>query len=93
MKGKDSMDQKNFVKSLIAYNKTAFEQVLSASSMAQAQMEKVVEMMLLQGHVPEEGKKMIRDWLDSMQKGRKDIQDTMENSFRQLETYLLSLIP
>ncbi|MDL2286457.1 hypothetical protein LJC24_03370 [Desulfococcaceae bacterium OttesenSCG-928-F15] len=87
------MDQKSFVKSLIAYNKTAFEQVLSASGMAQAQMEKVVEMMLLQGNVPEEGKKMVRDWLDNMQKGRKDIQETMDNSFRQLETYLLSLIP
>lgn len=87
------MDQKSFVKSLIAYNKTAFEQVLSASSMAQAQMDKVVEMMLLQGSVPEEGKKMVRDWLDNLQKGRKDIQETMDNSFKQLETYLLSLIP
>ncbi|MDY0162989.1 hypothetical protein [Desulfobotulus sp.] len=87
------MDQKTFVKSLLGYNKTAFDQFLSASNMAQEQMEKLAEILFLQESTPEESRKMVEDWLGNLRQGRKDIQESLENSFRQLETYMLSLIP
>lgn len=87
------MDQKEFIKSILAYNKTAFDQFMSTSTMAQEQMEKLAETLFLQESTPEEGKKMIREWLDGIRQGRKDIQESLENSFRQMETYMLSLIP
>ncbi|TYT73603.1 hypothetical protein [Desulfobotulus mexicanus] len=87
------MDQKEFTKSILTYNKAAFDQFIASSTMAQEQMEKLAEMLLQQENTPEEGKKMIGEWLGNVRQARKDIQESLNNSYRQMETYLLSLIP
>ncbi|TWI68932.1 hypothetical protein LZ24_02406 [Desulfobotulus alkaliphilus] len=87
------MDQKEFTKSILNYNKAAFDQFITSSTMAQEQMEKLAEMLLLQENTPEEGKKMINEWLENVRQARKDIQESLNNSYRQMETYILSLIP
>ncbi|MCW7755195.1 hypothetical protein OOT00_14500 [Desulfobotulus sp. H1] len=87
------MDQKEFAKSILSYNKAAFDQFLASTTMAQGQMEKFAEMLLVQDSTPEDGKKMIQEWLNNIRQTRSDIHESMTNSYRQMETYFLSLIP
>ena len=64
------MDQKTIAKQMLQFNKTAFDNSFNALNMVYEQNNKMITTFLDQAvWMPAEGKKAIRDWLASYEKG------------------------
>jgi hypothetical protein len=58
------MDSKNLMKEMVDFNKMAFDNLFNAMNILQDQMEKIVSMYPEKAPwFPEEGKKLITDWV------------------------------
>lgn len=87
------MEQKELIKMMMDFNKTSFDQVCDSVFMMQEQAESFSEAMLMQDHTPEEVKLTLSEWFGALRQSRKDFRESVDTSFRQLETYFLSLAP
>ncbi|MBN2283024.1 MAG: hypothetical protein JXO48_03955 [Deltaproteobacteria bacterium] len=84
------MDQKELFKQMITFNKTTFDNSFNAMVMLQDQAEKMVNSLLEQATwMPEEGKKAISEWAASYKKGREAFKQTVDESFKKVEEFLL----
>lgn len=85
------MEQKEILKQMIAFNKTAFDNSFNAMVMLQEQTETMVNTFLLQTKwLPDEGKKVINDWLKAYRKGREDFKKLVDQSFKSVEDFFAS---
>ena len=85
------MEQKEILKQMIAFNKTAFDNSFNAMVMLQEQTERMVNTFLLQTTwLPDEGKKVINDWVKAYKKGREDFKKLVDQSFKSVEDFLAS---
>jgi hypothetical protein len=83
--GVSQMDQKEIVKQMIQYNKTAFENTFNNLVMLQDQMEKTMDMFLKQAAwLPAEGKKVIEEWVKANKKGRENFKNVVDQSFKKV---------
>ncbi len=68
------MDQKQIFKQMVDFNKGAFNNAFNAMVMVQDQNETLANTMLNQATwMPEEGKKAVREWVETFKKGREDV--------------------
>jgi hypothetical protein len=82
------MDNKQIAKQMIKFNKTAFDNSFSAMTMVYEQNEKMVETFLNQATwMPEEGKKVIGDWLTAYHKGCNDFKKMVDENYAKVEDY------
>ncbi|MCD6224078.1 MAG: hypothetical protein J7K32_00905 [Deltaproteobacteria bacterium] len=82
------MDQSIFVKQFIDFNKATFNNMLSAIDMFQQQSEVMTASLLDQAAwVPDEGKKAIKDWVNSVKKGREDFKKVVDDNFSKVEDF------
>ena len=82
------MDPKQIAKQMIEFNKTAFDNSFSAMSALQDQTEKLVLGSLDKAAwFPEEGKKVISDWIASYKKGREDMKSAADESYKKVALY------
>ncbi len=82
------MNQKALFKQMIDFQKATFDNSFNAMNALQEQGEKMVAMFLDQASwLPAEGKKVIRDWTDSYNKGRIEFKKTVETQFKKVEDY------
>lgn len=82
------MDNKQLAKQMIQFNKTAFENSFSTLTMMYEQNEKMLETFLNQATgLPEEGKKLIRDWMSAYSKGCKDFKKIVDENYAKVEEY------
>jgi hypothetical protein len=87
-RGVIKMDQKEIMKQMIQFNKTAFENTFSSTAILQDQMEKATSMFLEQAAwLPAEGKKVIEEWVKAYQKGRENFKSAVDESFKKVETF------
>jgi polyhydroxyalkanoate synthesis regulator phasin len=82
------MEQLKMAKQLIDFNKATFDNTFNAMVLLQEQTEKMVNTFMAQANfLPEEGKKMLNEWVQAFQKGREDFKKAVDESFGKVEAY------
>ncbi|MBW2558355.1 MAG: hypothetical protein JRD69_05940 [Deltaproteobacteria bacterium] len=82
------MDLKNIMKQTVDFQKATFDNTFNAMTMLQEQAEKMSSMFLDQTTgLPEEGKKVIGEWIDTYKKGREDFKKSVDESFKKVEDF------
>ena len=85
------MDQKQIALQMVQFNKTAFDNSFKAMTMVLEQNEKMVNTMLDQAAwMPEDGKKAIKDWIATYQKGCDDFKKVVDDSYAKVESFFSS---
>jgi hypothetical protein len=82
------MDQKQFVKQMVDFHKTSFDNSFNAMVMLQEQTEKMVSTVLEQATwLPEDGKNVLSQWIGAYKKGRDDFKKAVDENFKKVEDY------
>ena len=82
------MDHKQIFKQMIEFNKTAFDNSFNALMLVQEQNSKMMNSFLGQAvWIPEEGKKVINDWIGAYRKGCEDFKSATDENFKKVEEY------
>jgi polyhydroxyalkanoate synthesis regulator phasin len=82
------MDQKQFFKQMFDFNKAAFDNTFNAMVMLQEQAERMSNTMLEQATwLPEEGRKVIKDWVDAYKQGRENFKKIVDDNFQKVDEY------
>jgi hypothetical protein len=82
------MEQKQIAKEMIDFNKTAFDNSFEAMTVLQDQTEKMVTAFIEQTtFFPEDGKKLITDWINTYKKGRSEFKNSADESFKKVESF------
>jgi hypothetical protein len=85
------MDQKLVFKQIIDFQKGTFDNSFTALERLQEQGETMVNTFLTQaGWLPEEGRKVITDWIDAYKKARTEFKDTVDGNFKKVEEFFES---
>lgn len=83
------MENKQLLKQMIQFNKTAFDNGFGAMKIAQEQGEKMLSAFLDQASwLPEEGRKAIKDWLDAYKKGCDEFKSAMDENYKKVEAFI-----
>jgi polyhydroxyalkanoate synthesis regulator phasin len=86
------MDQNAFVKQMIDFQKSTVDNSFSALKMVQEQTEKMARSLLDQANwLPEEGKKVVDQWVNAYKKGQEDYKKAVDDNFKKVEDYFKSL--
>ncbi len=82
------MDQR-MVKQMIGFQKATFDNTFGTISMLQDQAEKATKIFFESSvwPLPEEGKKVLDEWIQSFKKGRDEFKKTMDGSFKRVEEF------
>ncbi len=82
------MEPKQIAKQMIDFNKTAFDNSFEAMSVIQDQTEKMVSSLMEQtSFFPEEGKKLVSDWIKTYKKGREEFKAAADENFKKVESF------
>lgn len=82
------MDHKQILKQMIDFNKTAFDNSFNALLLVQEQNAKMMSSFMSQAvWIPEEGKKVVSDWVTAYRKGIEDFKATADENFKKVENY------
>ena len=85
------MDPNFMLKQMLDFNKTAYDNSFSAMLTIQEQNEKMVNTFLEQAAwMPEEGKKLIRDWVAAYKKGCEDFKKTADENYKKVDEFFAS---
>ena len=80
------MNQSDFFKQAIEFNRTTFDNAFDATVLLQNQFEQVATSMLDQaGWMPAEGRKAIDNYADAFKSGRTQFKDYVDESFKKAE--------
>jgi polyhydroxyalkanoate synthesis regulator phasin len=83
-----NMDPKQIAKQMVDFNKTAFDNSFEAMSVIQDQAEKMFTAMVEQTALfPEEGKKVVNEWIKTYKKGREDFKSAADENFKKVEAF------
>lgn len=84
------MDNKDMAKQMINFHKATFDNTFNAMVALQEQTEKMVNTFVEQASwMPEEGKKVLNDWVDAYKKGREEFKKTIDENFKKVEKYFV----
>jgi polyhydroxyalkanoate synthesis regulator phasin len=82
------MEPLKMAKQMIDFNKATFDNTFNAMVLLQEQTERMVGTLMEQAtFLPEEGRKMLSEWLQSFKKGREEFKKTVDESFGKVEAY------
>jgi hypothetical protein len=85
------MDSKKISKQMVDFSKTAFDNSFAAMSVIQDQTEKMVNSMMEQtAFFPEEGKKLMTDWIKTCKKGREEFKASADDNFKKVDMFFAS---
>ncbi len=84
------MDQR-VTKQIIYLQKATFDNAFSAMAMLQDQAEKTTNMLLESSPWPvsEEGKRMMKEWVQAFKKGREEFKKALDESFNKMEDFIV----
>lgn len=86
------MDQNAFVKQVIEFQKSSVDNGLNALQAIQEQTENMARSFIEQaGWLPEEGKKVVNQWVDAYKKGQEEYRKVVDDNFKKVEDYLESI--
>ena len=82
------MEPLKMAKQMIDFQKATFDNTFSAMVMLQEQTERMVQTLMGQAtFLPDEGKKMLNEWVQSFKKGREEFKKAVDESFGKVEAY------
>ncbi|HNV57658.1 MAG TPA: hypothetical protein PLZ82_09610 [Smithellaceae bacterium] len=82
------MEPKQIAKQMVDFNKKAFDASFEAMAAMQEQTEKMVSTMMQQSQFfPDEGKKLITDWLKTYKKGREEFKAAADENFKKVDAF------
>lgn len=82
------MDPKQIAKQMIVFNKAAFDNNFRAMQALQEQTERLVNKFWDKSPMfPEEGKKVIYDWMTAYKKGCEDFKSVVDDNFKKVEDF------
>jgi hypothetical protein len=82
------MEPLKMAKQLIDFNKATFDNTFNAMVLLQEQTEKMVNAYMAQAtFLPEEGRKMLHEWVQTFKKGSEDFKKAVDESFAKVEAY------
>jgi hypothetical protein len=85
----DVMENKELVKQMVKLHKTSFDNSFNMLATLQEQMEKMMDSLVLQAPwLPEDGKKVIGNLVETYKKGREDFKKLVDDGYKKVEDYL-----
>ena len=82
------MEPNVMLKQMLDFNKTAYDNSFNAMLTIQEQNAKMVNTFLEQAAwMPEEGKKVIRDWVGAYKKGCEDFKKTANENYKKVDDF------
>ena len=85
------MEPNLLLKQMLEFNKTAFDNSFTAMLTIQEQNAKMVDTFVEQATwMPEEGKKLIRDWVNAYKKGCQDFKKTADENYKKVDEFFAS---
>jgi hypothetical protein len=82
------MEPLKMAKQMIDFQKATFDNTFNAMVLLQEQTERMVQTMMEQAtFIPEEGKKMLGEWVQTYKKGREEFKKAVDDSFSKVEAY------
>jgi hypothetical protein len=82
------MDTGKMAKQMLDFHKATFDNTFNAMVMLQDQTEKMVNAFLDQATwLPEEGKRVIDEWLSAYKKGREDFRSMVDENFKKVDDF------
>ena len=82
------MEPNAMLKQMLDFNKTAFDNSFNAMLTIQEQNAKMVNTFLEQAPwMPDEGKKVIRDWVNAYKKGCEEFKSTADENYNKVEKF------
>jgi polyhydroxyalkanoate synthesis regulator phasin len=82
------MEPMKMARQMIEFNKSTFDNSFNAIVIMQEQTEKMVRSFLDQATwLPEEGKKVLHEWVAAYKKGRDEYKKAVDESFKKVENY------
>ena len=78
-------------KQIIDLQKATFDNAFGAMAMLQDQAERTTNMLLESSlwPVPEEGKRIMREWVQAFKKGREEFKKALDESFNKMEDFIV----
>jgi polyhydroxyalkanoate synthesis regulator phasin len=85
------MDANQMLKQMLEFNKAAFDNSFNAMLTISEQNEKMVNTFLEQATwMPEEGKKLIKEWVETYKKGGQDFKKTADANYKKISDFFES---
>ncbi len=82
------MEPMETMKQTVEFYKTSFNNSFNAMMMLQEQAQKMFDMQLGQlPGLPEEGKKAVKEWIESYNKGCSEFKKVVDESFARVDAY------
>ena len=82
------MEPNVMLKQMLDFNKTAYDNSFNAMLTIQEQNAKMVNTFLEQAAwMPEEGKKVIRNWVDTYKKGCEDFKKAADENYKKVDDF------
>lgn len=82
------MEPLKLAKQMIDFNKATFDNSFNTMVLIQEQMEKMVNSFLEQSTwLPEEGKKILNEWVAAYKKGREEFKKAVNESYKKVDAY------
>ena len=82
------MDPKQVAKQMIAFNKAAFDNNFKTMTALYEQTERMISKFWEKSPMfPEEGKKVISEWLKTYKSGCENFKKTVDENFKKVEEY------
>ena len=82
------MEPLKMAKQMIDFNKATFDNTFNAMVLLQEQTERMINTFMEQTtSLPDEGKKMLTEWVQTYKKGREQFKKAVDESFGKVEEY------
>jgi hypothetical protein len=82
------MDSNQMLKQMLDFNKTAFDNSFNAMLTIQEQNEKMFNTFMEQATwMPDEGKKLINEWINAYKKGLDDFKKSADDNYKKVVDY------
>jgi hypothetical protein len=85
------METEKMAKQMVDFYKSTYDNSYNAMVMVQEQMERGVRTMLDQATwLPEEGRKVLDEWLKAYKQGREELKKTVEENYKKVEEFFVN---
>lgn len=85
------MEQEKIMKQIVGFYKTTFDSSFNAMAILQEQTEKMVQTAMNQSPwIPEEGRKIVGEWMKTYRQGREDFRSAVDESYGKVEKFFAS---
>ena len=87
------MNQAEMLKNILSWYSNSFQNTLNIINLYQDQAENLTKAFINNSSLPDDSRRTIEEWFSFMRQSQIDFKESMETGLKQLETYIISLVP